>query len=601
MVRNPMRGSSGAGRYSGEKPRNMWQTLRRLLRYWTPYRWTMAWMTLCALVSVGTSVMGPWLIGRTIDEGFVVEGGISVDYSSLLRNLVLLMVVYVVGLLCDYAQEWSMAGVSQGVVSNMRTELFNHLLTLDLRFFDGRERGDLLSRVTNDTELIKEGLGRALIQAVTTVVQMVAMVVVMLSLSWRLTLVVSVSIPVVVVLSRVVIARSRRWFSAQQRSLGQMNSAIEESISGLRTIRSLGREDTFAARFAVGNEGVREAGTQAQINSGLLMPLLRVLDNLSYILVAVVGGLMAMSGAMTVGLIQSFLLYTRHFLRPVNQIATQLNTLQSAVAGAERIFGILDERGSIETTATSLLPQEDVRGRVEFDRVEFGYVPGTPILKGVSFVAEPGQVVAIVGTTGAGKTTLMNLLVRFYDVDAGAIRIDGVDIRQYDLTYLRDSMAFVLQEPILFSGTVSYNIRYGDPALSDMTAVRASARQARADAFIERMPGGYEARLIRQGENLSNGQRQLLTIARAIHSHAPMLVLDEATSNIDSHNEALLQEAIRNLAAGRTCFMIAHRLSTIRNADVILVLRNGQIVERGTHEELLALGGEYKRIHDSGL
>lgn len=575
------------------------RTLRRLLGYWRPYAGRMAALTLCALVGVGASVAGPWVIGRTLDECFTLGATLTVDWSGLATHLAALAGVYLLGLAADWAQEWGMVGLSQRVVANMRRELFDHLLTLDLAFFDQRQRGDLLSRLANDTELIREGLGRALVQTATTIVQMIVMLVVMLGLSPSLTCVVAVSIPLVIVLSRVVIRRSRRFFSEQQRALGSMNGVIEESIGGLRVVRALGREESWTLRFERANEAVRSAGTQAQINSGLLMPLLRVLDNLSYILVAVAGGLLAMRGACTVGLIQSFLLYARHFLRPVNQIATQLNSVQSAVAGAERLFDILDTRGTIGDAPGCLTPARDVAGRVCFRDVHFGYEPGRPILRGVSFTAEPGQVVAIVGTTGAGKTTLMNLLVRFYDVWQGSIELDGVDIRRYGLTYLRDSMAFVLQDPVLFSGTVRHNISYGDPSLSSLEAVRDSARQARADAFIERLPGGYEARLVRQGENLSNGQRQLLTIARAIHSHAPMLVLDEATSNIDSHNEALLQEAMRHLAAHRTCFIIAHRLSTIRTADVILVLREGRIVERGSHAELLALGGEYRRIHDA--
>ncbi len=582
-----------------QKPSDFSSTLRRLLPYWLAHWPSMLLILCCSLASVGISVYTPVLIGRAIDECIVLGTDGEVSFRQLAIYLVILGLLYLISLACGILQERRMVKVSQSVVSRMRQELMSHLLSLDVRFFDAKDRGDLLSRFSSDADLVKEGMGMALIQTLTTALSVVGMLVVMLQLSPSLTLICLVAMVFVVLLSRFVISRSRRLFVAQQNALGNLTTVIEESVGGLHVIRSLGCEDAWGARFFEASDNMRKAGMGAQINSGMLMPLLRVLDSLAYIAVAVFGGLLALNGKMSVGTIQSFLLYTRNLLRPVNMIATQMNTIQSAFAGAERIFEMLDIKPSVKNGTLKIEPSQKGGGRVEFRNVSFSYVADQPVLKGVSFVAEPGQMIAIVGSTGAGKTTIINILSRFYDYDGGKVLLDDVDIRDYDKVSLRQRMSIVFQDPFLFSDYVYKNICYGDLGPTSVDSARSSATLALADAFIESMPDAYNTVLLRQGESLSNGQRQQLTIARAIHRDAPIIILDEATSNIDTHTERQLQDAIRNLTNGRTCLVIAHRLSTVRNADNILVLHNGHVAETGSHDQLMQQNGIYSRLYNS--
>lgn len=569
------------------------RTFLRLMPYWWAHWRLLAVVCLCAMVGIAVSVAAPVVIGRAVDVCVAVAAGGSAD--GLVRHLALLTLLFVAALGAGWAQDFCMTVVSQRVVAGLRERMMEHMMSLDVAFFDSNSRGDIMSRFSSDVEMIRDGMGQTLVQMLTTLLSVVGMIVSMCALSPALTLLVCVALPIVVVLSRAVVVRSRRLFVMQQEAYGGLNALIEESVGGLKSVRVAGAEREWEARFEVANEAVRRVAMGAQVNSGILMPLLRVLDNATYILVAVVGGLLALGGSVSVGVIQAFLLYTRQFLRPVNMAAAQVGTFQAALAGAERVFEVLDARPSVTVRAGAGCAPAVV-GRVDFEGVSFAYRPGEWVLRDVSFSVSPGQVVAIVGATGVGKSTLMNLLCRFYDVCGGRILIDGVDLRAFDLRALRRSIAVVPQEAVLFSDTVAYNIAYGDTLRSARGDVADSARRAMAEAFVLGLPDGYDTRLAGQGEALSDGQRQLLTIARAVHARAPILILDEATSRVDTRTEALLHQAMANLMRGRTCFVIAHRLSSLRAADRILVLDGGRIVEQGSHEELMRLGGVYRRL-----
>lgn len=594
------------------------KTTMRMLPYWAGHWPALVGIAICSLASAAAAIATPLVIADTIDSCLKLAGGgsladmaghysdatsgdevgICVDSSLLLSRLAILAALYAVGIAANWLQGYGMTVVSNRVVSKMRDDLMRHMLRLDVAYFDTHSRGDLLSRFTNDAEMIRDGMGQAVVSLASTVATMVGMTACMLSISGSLTAVVCASVPLVVILTRLVTSRSRKLFREQQDSTGRLSSVIEESVGGLKTIRTLGAEDEWRKKFDEVNKAVRVSGLKAQVNSGILMPLLRLADNAAYMAVAVTGGMLAIGGAVSIGSVQAFLLYTRQFLRPVNMIASQANTLQSAIAGAERIFEIMDVEPKAEISSAAD-EGDRVEGRIAFENVSFGYGKGKDVLHGVSFTASPGETIAIVGGTGAGKTTMMSLLTRLYDVGGGRITIDGKDIRKLSIAKVRSAIAIVLQSPVLFGETVAYNIAYGDPSRCSEDEIRESARLAMSDTFIENLPQGYATRLTSMGANLSNGQRQLLTIARAIHRRAPILILDEATSNIDTLTESILQHAIGNLANGRTCLVIAHRLSTVRNATRIIVLDNGQIAETGTHKELIERDGVYKRLFDS--
>lgn len=582
-----------------DKASHVWKTTGQLISYWKDFKWMLVLVLIFSLLEVGCTLLSPYLIGKTIDECISVasQSNLAIDFHKLAKMLTLLGAIYLCNAFCGWIQEYCMTIASQKIVKKMREQMIKNLHSLSIRFYDSHLRGEIMSRFTSDVELIKDAVGETILQLSGSAFTIIGTIIFMWALSFQLMLMVCTTIPLVILLSRFVMLRTRRYFAEQQQALGLLNGMTEESIVGMKTIRNFAQEENRMKQFEVLNRNLQRAGMKAQIYSGILMPLMRVLDNLSYIIVAVTGGLLAANGTITVGTIQSFLLYTRNFLRPINQIATQFNSVQSAIAGAERIFALLDEKPEIKDKENAIELKE-VKGEVEFDHVTFGYRPGKEIIKDLSFKAEPDEVIAIVGSTGAGKTTLINLLTRFYDVNSGAIKIDGIDIRNVTQASLRHCMGIVLQESFLFSETIRHNIAYGKPD-ARTEDIQLAAIAANARSFIRKLTYQFHTVLREQGEDISHGQRQLLTIARAILVNPPILVLDEATSNIDTRTEILIQKAIANLTKGKTCFIIAHRLSTIRNADKILVIENGRIVETGQHDELIAKHGAYYKIYNS--
>ena len=566
-----------------------------LMRLWGYLRKQKSALILTALLVTGTSaltLLGPYLLGKAIDAYMLQK-----DLPGLARISLLMIIVYALTSLLTWLQSYVMAGASQRTVRDIRNDLFARMQTLSLRFFDQRAHGDLMSRLTNDVENINMVLSESAIQLVSGILTMFGVAAVMLWLNWRLALVSLLTTPIMMLLiSRSVTKRTRAGFRGQQASLGQLNGIIEETITGQRVVKAYVREQTVIEQFAAANQQLRKDATQAQIFSGFVGPLMNVVNNVSLAIVGGVGGWMALQGWVTVGTIASFINYSRQFGRPLNDLANLYNLIQAALAGAERVFQVIDEAPEVD--APDAQPLTEIAGDVVFEHVSFSYDGKTPVLKDVSLHARPGQVVALVGPTGAGKTTIVNLLTRFYDIDSGRICIDGRDIRQIKKDDLRRELGIVLQDTYLFSGTVMDNIRYGRLDATDDEVI-AAAKLANADQFIHRLPHGYDTPLSERGSNFSQGQRQLLAIARAILADPGILILDEATSSVDTRTEKHIQEAMLRLMEGRTSFVIAHRLSTIRDADQILVINHGEVIERGTHGQLLARQGFYYRMYTS--
>jgi ATP-binding cassette subfamily B multidrug efflux pump len=575
-----------------ERAKNRRGTLMRVWGYLRRQKWGLIGVLLLVTLASGLDLIGPYLMGFAIDK-YILKG----DLPGLSRLAMLMFSVYLTTALVVWLRVYMMAAVAQRTVRDLRNDLFAHFQTLSLRYIDQHSHGELMSRLTNDVENVSNVLNESVTALISSVLSIVGVAIVMFMINWRLALVSLVTLPLMAFLSQGVAKRTRRGFQDQQRMLGDINGLIEENITGQRVVMAYGREKMASEQFETTNQGLRSASTQAQIYSGVLGPMSNFINNIGFAIVAGAGGWMAVQQMATIGTIASFINYARQFTFPINMIANLYNTIQSAIAGAERVFQIIDEPPEMPDMPDAL-PLEYARGEVDFNQVCFGYNPDVPVLKQVNLHAQPGQTLALVGPTGAGKTTIVNLLSRFYDVDSGGIAVDGVDLRKYRKDDIRRTLGVVLQDTFLFSDTVMENIRYGRLEASDED-VMAAARLANADQFIHRLQHGYQTQLSERGSNLSQGQRQLLAIARAILADPGILILDEATSSVDTRTEKHIQEAMLRLMHGRTSFVIAHRLSTIREADLILVINNGEIIERGTHKQLIERKGFYWNMYIS--
>lgn len=597
--RGPMGRMGGMRR--GEKAKDFKGTMRQLLGYIGQHKIAVFAAVAFAVCSVIFNIVGPKVLGQVttkLFEGLVakVNGTGDVDFNWIAKTLGFLLCLYLASSACSLIQGWLMTGVTQKICYRMRKEIAAKIAVVPMSYFNGHSKGDVLSRITNDVDTLGQSLNQSVTQLITSVTQIIGVLVMMLSISLPLTGVTVLTLPAAAIILTVMIHFSQPYFREQQQVLGAVNGIIEEDFAGQNVIQVFDRAEASIEEFDRQNDRLFISGWRSQFLSGLMMPLMSLVGNMGYVGVVVVGAQLALTGNATPGDIQSFIQYVRNFTQPVQQLGNVSNTMQSMAAATERVFEFLAAPEE-EQKADAQIPEKRP-GHVEFDRVKFGYTPDKTIIHDFSCEAQPGQTIAIVGPTGAGKTTLIKLLQRFYDVDGGSLRVEGVDVRDWDRAALRGEFAMVLQDTWLFNGTIRENIRYGRPDASD-AEVEAAARAARCDHFIHTLAGGYDFMINEEGTNLSQGQRQLVTIARAILADRPALILDEATSNVDTRTEELIQRAMDALMQGRTSFVIAHRLSTIRNADVILVIRDGDIVEKGTHDELLAQGGFYADLYNS--
>ena len=597
--RGPMGRMGGMGR--GEKAKDFKGTMRQLLGYIGQHKIAVFVAVAFAVCSVIFNIVGPKVLGQVttkLFEGLVakVNGTGDVDFGWIAKTLGFLLCLYLASSACSLIQGWLMTGVTQKICYRMRKEIAAKIAVVPMSYFNGHSKGDVLSRITNDVDTLGQSLNQSVTQLITSVTQIIGVLVMMLSISLPLTGVTVLTLPAAAIILTVMIHFSQPYFREQQQVLGTVNGIIEEDFAGQNVIQVFDRAEASIEEFDRQNDRLFISGWRSQFLSGLMMPLMSLVGNMGYVGVVVVGAQLALTGNATPGDIQSFIQYVRNFTQPVQQLGNVSNTMQSMAAATERVFEFLAAPEE-EQKADAQIPEKRP-GHVEFDHVKFGYTPDKTIIHDFSCEAQPGQTVAIVGPTGAGKTTLIKLLQRFYDVDGGSLRVEGIDVRDWDRAALRGEFAMVLQDTWLFNGTIRENIRYGRPDATD-AEVEAAARAARCDHFIHTLAGGYDFMINEEGTNLSQGQRQLVTIARAILADRPALILDEATSNVDTRTEELIQRAMDALMQGRTSFVIAHRLSTIRNADVILVIRDGDIVEKGTHDELLAQGGFYADLYNS--
>ncbi len=595
-------GHGAALMMAGQKAKNFKGALWRLLAYLKPFRLQLSAVIVAAMLSTVFMIVGPKLTGDAITKLF--EGsfaklkgipGAAIDFHGIAQILILIAGLYVFSSLFSYIQQYLMATVAQKTVYHLRQEVNEKLKKLPLKYYDGHPHGETLSRVTNDIDLIGTTLQQSVAQFITSFVTIVGIIIMMLTISPLLTVISIASLSMSIFFMRPILKRSQKRFADQQRTLGELNGHIEETYTGHQIVKAFGREKKAIERFDEVNEKLYDAGRTAQFISGIIMPLMFFVGNFGYVMICVIGGILVTQRAISIGDIHAFISYSRQFSQPVTQTANIANIIQSTIAAAERVFELLDEEEEAAETVTSALPR--AKGAVTFDHVAFGY-GDEPLIEDMNIDVKPGQTVAIVGPTGAGKTTLINLLMRFYDVRSGSIKIDGIDIRELSRENLRATFGMVLQDTWLFNGTIKENIAYGKDGATD-AEIFAAAKAACADHFIRTLPDGYDTVINEEASNISQGQKQLLTIARAILADPPIMILDEATSNVDTRTELLIQQAMNRLMEGRTSFVIAHRLSTIRNADLILVMDQGKVVEKGTHHELLKANGFYADLYNS--
>ena len=609
MAGGPMgRGPMGALGRPVEKPKDFKGTLKRFLVYFVPQKYRLLVVFGAAILGTTFNIVGPKILGLATTKLFdgllakyrafqLHQPAPGIDFKYIATVLLILLGLYIISAIFMYVQQYVMAGVAQRMVYRLRREVEEKLSRLPLKFFDSRPRGEILSRAVNDMDNISTTLQQSLTQLITSTVTLVGVIVLMLTISPLLSLVVVLTLPLSLLVTMGLAKRSQNYFRRQQRALGILNGHVEEMYTGHKIVKAFGHEGKSMAEFRDLNENLYNAGWRAQFVSGMIMPLMRFVGNLGYVIVAVVGGIMVTNGSIAIGDVQAFIQYAQQFTQPITSLANIANVIQSTMASAERIFELLDEPEEIPEAVDAQVigtPQ----GAVQFQHVKFGYKEDSMLMEDMNIDVQPGQMIAVVGPTGAGKTTLVNLLMRFYEVNGGKITVDGVDITQFKRGELRRTFGMVLQDTWLFNGTIRDNIAYGREGATEEEIMRA-AKAANADHFIRTLPEGYNTVLNEEATNISQGQKQLLTIARAFLADPEILILDEATSSVDTRTEIQIQKAMGELMHGRTSFVIAHRLSTIRDADLILVMNHGSIIEKGTHEELLAKGGFYADLYNS--
>ena len=595
------RGPGGHGMMPGEKAKDFKGTTRKILSYVGRYKIAIVLVMICAVMGTIFNIVGPKVLSKATTEIFnglvsKVSGGAGIDFHKIGVILLILLGLYCVSALFSFIQGFIMSGISQKLSFRMRKEISEKINRMPLAYFESKTVGEVLSRITNDVDTFGMSLNQSITTLITSVTTLIGVFIMMMTISPLMTLIALVILPISAFLISVVVKHSQKYFKAQQEYLGDINGAIEESYSGHTIIKAFNREEKVNESFQETNAKLYSSAWKSQFLSGLMQPIMTFVGNLGYVAVAVTGSMLAVAGSITVGDIQAFIQYVRSFTQPITQIAQVFNMLQSMAAAAERIFEFLDEEE--EPVTENPVRLDEIKGEVDFEHVKFGYDPEKPVIHDFTCHVKPGSMVAIVGPTGAGKTTMVKLLMRFYDVNSGCIKVDGENVKDFERRNLREAFGMVLQDTWLFKGTIMENIRYGRLDATDEEVI-AAAKAANADHFIRTLPGGYDMELNEEASNVSQGQKQLLTIARAILADNRIMILDEATSSVDTRTEQHIQDAMANLMKGRTSFVIAHRLSTIRDADVILVMKDGDIIEQGNHNELLAGNGFYAQLYNS--